>query len=40
MNLSVLMKLYKNKYEALQAAKWLQKNLKTVEEDIAEFETT
>ena len=28
MNLSVLMKLYKNKYEALQAAKWLQKNLK------------
>ena len=38
MSLSVLMKLYKNKYEALQAAKWLQKNLKTVEEDIAAFE--
>ena len=38
MNLSVLMKFYKNKYEALQAAKWLQKSLKTVEEDIAAFE--
>ena len=38
MSLSVLMKLHKNKYEALQAAKWLQKNLKTVEEDIAAFE--
>ena len=31
------MKFYKNKYDALQAAKWLQKNL-TVEEDIAAFE--
>ena len=39
------MKLYNNKYEALQAAKWLKKNLnkslKTVEElseDITQFE--
>ena len=31
------MKFYKNKYEALQAAKWL-KNFKTVEEDIAACE--
>ena len=40
MSLSVLMKLHKNKYEALQAAKWLKKNLKTVKlkEDIAAFE--
>ena len=38
MNLSVLMKLHKDKYQALQAAKWLQKNLKTVEEDITAFE--
>ena len=40
MNLSVLMKLYKNKYEALQAAKWLQKNLKNspLSQDIAAFE--
>ena len=45
MSLSVLMKLYNNKYEALQAAKWLKKNLnkslKTVEElseDITQFE--
>ena len=40
MSLSVLMKFYKNKYEALQAAKWL-KNFKTVEElsgDITQFE--
>ena len=37
MSLNVLMKFYKNKYEALQAAKWLQKNV-TVEEDIAAFE--
>ena len=40
MSLSVLMKFYKNKYEPLQAAKWL-KNFKTVEElkeDIAAFE--
>ena len=41
MSLSVLMKLYNNKYEALKAAKWLKKNLKTVEElkeDITQFE--
>ena len=41
MSLSVLMKLYNNKYEALQAAKWLKKNLKTAEElkeDITQFE--
>ena len=45
MSLSVLMKFYKNKYEALQAAKWLKKNLnkslKTAEElkeDITQFE--
>ena len=40
MSLSVLMKFYKNKYEALQAAKWF-KNFKTVEElseDITQFE--
>ena len=33
--------IYKNKYEAYQAAKWYQKNLKTVEkltQDIAKFE--
>ena len=45
MSLSVLIKLHKNKYQSLQAAKWLKKNLnkslKTVEElkeDIAAFE--
>ena len=45
MSLSVLMKLYNNKYGALQAAKWLKKNLnkspKTAEElkeDITQFE--
>ena len=41
MSLSALMKLYNNKYEALQAAKWLKKNLKTAEElkeDITQFE--
>ena len=42
MNLSVLMKLHKNKYQALQAAKWLQKNLKNspkrLSQDIAAFE--
>ena len=41
MSLSVLMKLYNNKYEALHAAKWLKKNLKTAEElkeDITQFE--
>ena len=27
MSLSVLIKLHNNKYEALQAAKWLKKNL-------------
>ena len=45
MSLSVLMKLYNNKYEALKVAKWLKKNLnkspKTAEElkeDITQFE--
>ena len=41
MNLSVLMKLHKDKYQALQAAKWLQNSLKTVEklsQGIQEFE--
>ena len=45
MSLSVLMKLYNNKYEALQAAKWLKKNLNTspktaeeLKEDITQFE--
>ena len=45
MSLSVLMKLYNNKYEALQAAKWLKENLnksfKTAEElkeDLTQFE--
>ena len=45
MSLSVLIKFCKNKYEALQAAKWLKKNfnksLKTTEElkeDITQFE--
>ena len=44
MSLSVLIKLHKNKYQSLQAAKWLKKNLnkslKTVEElseDITQF---
>ena len=45
MSLSVLIKLHKNKYQSLQAAKWLKKNLnkslKTAEElkeDITQFE--
>ena len=45
MSLSVLIKLHNNKYQSLQAAKWLKKNLnkspKTVEElkeDITQFE--
>ena len=45
MSLSVLMNLHKDKYQSLQAAKWLKKNLnknlKTVEElseDITQFE--
>ena len=45
MSLCVLMKLYNNKYEALQAAKWLKKNLKRslktaedLKEDITQFE--
>ena len=45
MSFSVLIKLHKNKYQSLQAAKWLKKNLKkspkTVEElkeDITQFE--
>ena len=45
MSLSVLMNLHKDKYQSLQAAKWLEKNLnkslKTVEElseDITQFE--
>ena len=45
MSLSVLMKFYNNKYVALEAAKWLKKNLnnslKTAEElseDITQFE--